>query len=287
MSQYLNLNSYIELMRPGNAIMAGVAVFIGALVSGGVHIYKTDTAYIIYMGAMAAFLISSGGNALNDYFDRESDKKNHSNRPLPSGRLTPQAALIFAILCFLLPILIIPFMQVIPALIVISAAVLLLLYETKLKAQGLPGNIVVSLLTGATFLLGAVIAGNWMFGATLGILAFLSNLGREISKDIEDMEGDTDRQTYPQSVGRQKAAFVSGLMFILAAGMSPIPVLLGQFADTGALAYFLSVIPTVLLFLYAAVVSIKQYEGKYSPASSSKLAMLFGLLAFTLGSLFS
>ncbi|PKM92058.1 MAG: digeranylgeranylglyceryl phosphate synthase, partial [Euryarchaeota archaeon HGW-Euryarchaeota-1] len=42
---------------------------------------------IMLIAAAAIFLFSSAGNVLNDYFDREIDKINHPERPIPSNRV--------------------------------------------------------------------------------------------------------------------------------------------------------------------------------------------------------
>ena len=64
---------YIKLMRPFNCLMTAIAVFIGGLiVSPVVAIF---TAEKIWLAMVAAFLITGGGNAINDYVDVEADRQ--------------------------------------------------------------------------------------------------------------------------------------------------------------------------------------------------------------------
>src|SRR5512137_2479864 len=81
-------------MRPANCLMAAVAAIIGLLIAGGKEI---QAAILIFL---AVFLITGAGNAVNDYFDREIDAINRPNRPVPSGRITPPAALQLSIALF-------------------------------------------------------------------------------------------------------------------------------------------------------------------------------------------
>lgn len=46
----------------------------------------------------AALMVYTGGMALNDWADREEDRRSRPGRPLPSGRISPAAALAVAIL---------------------------------------------------------------------------------------------------------------------------------------------------------------------------------------------
>ena len=98
--------------------------------------------------------------------------------------------------------------------------VTLISYENKLKALGLSGNMAVGFMSGAVFLYAGMVVNDpgptlWMFG-----LAFLATVAREIVKDIQDLEGDTDRFTLPARIGIGKSLFVTGILLVVAWSLS-------------------------------------------------------------------
>ena len=75
------MNPYIEILRPGNAIMGAITIVLIALID------KTFSLPIII--AMAAvFFETAAGNVINDYFDYNIDLINKPERPIPSGRIS-------------------------------------------------------------------------------------------------------------------------------------------------------------------------------------------------------
>ena len=75
--------AYLQLLRPGNVILVACAVFVGAFVAVGRDI--TEYRDELEIAILCSMMLVGGGNALNDYNDRKTDRKNHPNRPLPSG----------------------------------------------------------------------------------------------------------------------------------------------------------------------------------------------------------
>jgi len=108
----------------------------------------------ILLASIAAALVCGAGNTLNDFLDIEADKLNHPNRPLPRGALPPYIA-VLATAILNLTALIIGFKINFPVLgIIIFAIILLILYNFRLKKIPLVGNLSVSILGGATFIVG-------------------------------------------------------------------------------------------------------------------------------------
>jgi len=87
------MGGFLALLRPGNGVVASAAVLAGALAGAGPPAVEGTTLVRVALGCAAAFCFIGAGNALNDFFDREIDKKAHPDRPIPSGRVTPRAAL--------------------------------------------------------------------------------------------------------------------------------------------------------------------------------------------------
>ena len=164
---------------------------------------------------------------------------------------------------------------------------LLAAYEMRLKARGFSGNITVSWLTASLFLFGGAAAvpspGPTVFPAPvliLALLAFLSSVGREIIKGIEDFEGDSDRRTLPRLVGPAPAGRIAGMWIGMAVALSPLPVFPLYIFTAGW--YLPAVLAADAMFIYSVRV-VFQNPGRASKAA--KLAMLLALVAFLLGAL--
>ena len=67
------MNPYLALMRPGNVLLTAVAVVAGSFIAAGDNI--VDFQVEILIASISAMMLVGGGNALNDYNDRESDKE--------------------------------------------------------------------------------------------------------------------------------------------------------------------------------------------------------------------
>lgn len=90
------LRAYLELARASNAPTVVTNVLTGCAIGAGLGPYPWTTA-----GAMgvAAVLLYVGGMALNDVVDAEVDRTERPSRPIPSGRISRRAALVFAAAC--------------------------------------------------------------------------------------------------------------------------------------------------------------------------------------------
>ena len=66
--------AYLQLLRPGNVILVGFAVFVGAFVAVGRDI--VDYQNELKIAILCSMMLVGGGNALNDYNDRKTDRKN-------------------------------------------------------------------------------------------------------------------------------------------------------------------------------------------------------------------
>ncbi len=215
----------VRMMRPGNALMAAVAVLLGGLVVAGLDVFRLQFD-AVGAAALAAFLITGFGNVLNDITDRVLDAEAHPERPLPSGILSVQQAQGFAFLLlgFGLYEAFIAAGWPTLAFAAVNAAVLGL-YEVRLKSVVLWGNVVVALLVASAFAFGAVAAGaapgSWGPLWALMAMAFLANVAREILKDVQDMEADRAvRTTLPVVAGTAKPLLLAFFMVHVAVALS-------------------------------------------------------------------
>ncbi len=242
------MNPYIALTRPGNVVLTAVAVVAGSYIAAGDNIF--DFQVEIMIASLAAMMLVGGGNALNDYNDRESDKENHPNRPIPAGLISADETLVYSRILLSAGLLIVLFglANKLPFIIALIGTTTLISYENKLKALGLSGNIAVGFMSGAVFLYAGMVVNDpgptlWMFG-----LAFLATVAREIVKDIQDLEGDTDRFTLPARIGIAKSLFVTGILLVVAWSLSFTAIT--QFSGIASNAYAIGVsIANVIMLL--------------------------------------
>lgn len=214
----------LRLIRPGNVAMAAIGVATGAfLLAPG-----ADTLFVLMPAALAAALITAAGNVVNDVVDLDIDREAHPDRPLPAGTMTRQQAQVLAILLFSFGLWEAYLAAGTRTLAFASLnAGLLILYEAKLKRVGLLGNIIVAALVASTFLFGAFTLDaqwrSWGMVWALAVMAFLTNIARELLKDIQDLEADRlDRRTFPMQAGRPVTLLLAFFLVQVAVALSAL-----------------------------------------------------------------
>lgn len=251
----------VEITRPGNAITAGILTFTGAFVARGVGVVDAGIAVAAATGA--TILATGAGNAINDYFDKDIDRINKPERPIPRGAIDPQTALVFSVVLFVIAAGLALTLPVVALAIATVNIVALLAYTEFFK--GLPGvgNALVAYLGGSTFLFGGAAVGNVRPTIVLALLAALSTFAREVIKDVEDLAGDREEglNTLPIAMGEQQALVFAVVALFVALVASPIPYLLGTFG----VAYIILVIPADLVMLYAG------YESFNDPSTGQSI----------------
>lgn len=268
------MNSYLQLFRMGNAVMGVIGVIVASFMAAGTGM--VDQWLNLLISAVVVFMFICGGNALNDYIDYEIDRTAHPERPIPSGRLTRTKALHAAAVMFGGAI-VISFLTVDVECIaiVLVAAVLMVAYETMLKQRGFVGNVTIAVLTGMMFLLGGAVVGDMVDNVVVALMAMLVSVGREIAKDIEDMDSDEGRLTLPMRIGVRNAAALACVFFVAGPVLSVAPMVWGTY---GPLYY--TVVVADAIFVYCAAVV---FRNPHKAQKSAKLAMLVALVSFILG----
>ncbi|NPA75014.1 MAG: UbiA family prenyltransferase [Euryarchaeota archaeon] len=256
--------------------MSSFAILLVGLIAAGPELLQHSISLLLGMGTV--FLITGAGNVINDYYDREVDKINHPERPIPAGEIAPSTAVIYAAVLFGMGILLAYLISTCALLIAAYAVFVLLLYESSLKYEGFVGNVAVSILVGMLFVFGGIIFGKLYLMVVFAFMSALANLGREIIKDVEDMGGDINRKTLPKKIGRRKAALVALASLVLAVALSPIPYVFFSFS----LYYLIFVAVSDGIFIYAALI---QFKDPHRGQKMVKYGMLAGLGAYLIGGL--
>jgi len=271
------MNAYLEIIRPGNAIMAVIAVLLIAIISG-IFTFK------ILLACIVVFIITGAGNSINDYFDYKIDAINKPERPIPSGRISLNKAGFYSLALLLTGTILAFIIGLLPGLIALSTSLLMVYYAYSLKKKFLIGNIVISFLTGLTFVFGGGIVGEILTSIILGFFPFLTTLAREIVKDMEDVEGDRmeGSTTLPIMRGMRISSIIAAFFLILASLSSPILYYLRILT----IFYIPLLIIAVIIFLYYASSILKDQSVKNARNVSNKLkiGMAIILIAYGLGS---
>ena len=250
------MNPYIEILRPGNALMGAIAIILVAIID------KTISIPII-LAMIAVFFETAAGNVINDYFDYNIDLINKPERPIPSGRISLKNGRNYAYFLFLAGTIcgfLISYLtnNWIPFVIVLIADIILYLYAYKLKATPLIGNLAVGFMTGFGFVFGGFTLNNPTIITTsifLGFFAFVMTTAREIVKDIEDVEGDKKdgARTLPILIGKKTPAILATILIIADCALCPLLYIYHIFG----ILYLAIIVIAVILFIYSAILIMK------------------------------
>ena len=215
-----------ELARPDLVLGAGLFVVAGEILALG----QLPAAGTALLGFLTGLFVSGSANISNDYFDREVDRVNRPDRPLPSGRISVTELwalfLAFAVAGLASAALLGP------AVLALAAAVwgIALFYNVRLKEAGFLGNLAVAFCVSMTVVIGGTAAGavNGLV-LTFAGLAFLFDLGEEIAADAMDVEGDSVRssRSIAATAGRAQALRLSGVAFALFVALTFLPYAAG------------------------------------------------------------
>ena len=227
---------------------------------------------------IATITATGGGNAINDYFDREIDAINRPDRPIPREDVSARGALWFSLGLFTIAIAAAFTLPAVAIGIAVFNFLALVAYTELFK--GLPGvgNVLVGYLTGSTFLFGGAAVGEPLGAAALFGLAAVATLTREIVKDVEDIDGDRAEglRTLPIAIGQRRALGVGAVIMVGAVVASVWPYYAGMFSAI----YLAVVIPANGILLWATLRAFSE------PSASQrwiKRGMLLAAMGFVVG----
>ena len=219
-------SDYLEIMRPVNSGMVGLAIIISAVITGGLNIINHVA--LIVLSFITGFTISGASMTINDYYDREIDAINEPKRPIPSGRISPQGAIIFTVILSIIGLASSFLISLWAFTTAVIAWMLMMYYSVWGKKRGLLGNLMVSTCIALPFIYGGLLSGKVLSSLSFSLIAFLSNTGREIVKGIVDIAGDKTAGVHTVAVdyGANMAANIATLFFLAAVASSAAPVYL-------------------------------------------------------------
>jgi geranylgeranylglycerol-phosphate geranylgeranyltransferase len=268
----------IQLFRPELPLAAGVCVILGEIVALG----NLPPLRELLLGFACGFFVSGAALTLNDYFDIEVDRINAPQRPIPAGLLTSFDAILLTIFVTLIGLGASFFISTLAFTVSVLFWIIGVLYNWKLKANGLWGNLMVAASVGITFVLGGITVGQplnkivWFFG----LIAFLIDLAEEIAGDAMDMEGDQKRSSKSIAIrwGRTTALRISAFLFILVVLLSYVPIVFGWLGSSYLLLVCVINI-AVILFVTRLLRSQTSEDGR-SAMRGIYMSILLGMLVF-------
>ncbi len=274
---------YLEIMRPVNSVMTGVAIIIGAFITGGTQILNDLPS--IFFAFITGFSMSGAAMAINDYYDREIDAINEPDRAIPSGRISPQSAVIFTAVLSIIGLVSSYLISTGALAIAVFAWIVMMTYSIRGKKLGFIGNLMVSFSVGLPFMYGGVMTGHLVSSLAFSGIAFLANTGREITKGIVDVEGDAKEEvnTIAVSMGEKSAATIASLFYLSAVLVSVYPV----YKDLVSFWYIPFVAITDLGLMYSSYQIMTDPSRETGRTVKNRILklMIIGLIGFAAGSL--
>lgn len=281
------INGFVRLMRPVNCAMMGFAVFVGAVLAlsaSDAEFFNAEWLGVLY-GFATGFMLTAASMTINDYYDRAIDAINEPHRPIPSGTISEREALGFVAVLSVAGFVFAYFTSVLCLVVAATSWIVVVTYVTVGKRSGLPGNFLVSTCVAIPFIYGSLAVLNYvpLSVVLFTLMAFLSNTGREITKGIVDIKGDSTEgiKTLAVRYGEKNAAVAAALFYISAVALTPIPPLLNSVSF-----WF---IPIVLVTDIGLIASSAQLLKNYTRENAKKIKNLIllwfaiGLLAYVFG----
>ena len=281
-----------KLCRGGNASVGLAAVLVTTYASVGFN--AGISVWGVFLTGLGVSLFMSGGNALNDLIDLDSDAHNHPHRPLVVGAITTDEAKTGVWILFLSSFLVtLGGLKVQGNHVGQGAWLAMATYAIAIfgqfsyelgpsyKRRGFQGNVVIALLLGLVMIHAVTAVGAtghpraWFMAG----VAMLANLAREVLKDCEDLSGDTSRQTLPTHIGLPSSRIVAYFLI-----MGSIVLTLVSFG-TNVFPQWSLFVMLPSLFLLFSTKPLLAHEKDRQAQRRLRIAIIFGLLGFLVAAL--
>ncbi|MHC4660057.1 MAG: UbiA family prenyltransferase [Planctomycetota bacterium] len=170
------LRAWLQLLRPPNLFTVPGDPLAGFFLASLAAPNPPELVAVLpCLGA--SLLIYVSGLLFNDYFDREIDMRERPERPIPSGRVNAKSVLVFAVIAMVSGIGISYVAGLHVFIVAVSLALLVLLYNIKLKHVPHAGPLNMALCRGISVLLGGAVVlyykSNSMFMTSVLITAYI------------------------------------------------------------------------------------------------------------------
>ncbi|HRG89110.1 MAG TPA: geranylgeranylglycerol-phosphate geranylgeranyltransferase [Chitinophagales bacterium] len=305
------ITGFLQLIRAGNLFIVALSLCLfyylilvpthhSKLLTGLLPFSSTE--FVLFV--ISIVCVAAAGNIINDYFDFELDKEYKPERPLAQGLFSLDTAMYLHAGLAFVGIGIGFYLgywanSIKIGYIYVICQLMLYVYSAFLKKVPLAGNVLIAALTGFVFVVLMLFElqflrlvhfdnANYVLDVLLlqvkfyGGFAFLTNLAREIVKDIEDAEGDAayNINTLPVQFGTGIAKAV--VFIVLGVLLAALIFFLRNFWLAGAVREFGYLAVAVVLPLFvvlALLVAAKQKKDYCRISLLLKAVMLMGILS--------
>lgn len=260
-------NNKIRLIRDF-AQLFRLPVAIVAALAGCATIYALNSTASLQQYLLTATILlctHSAACAINDYWDVDKDRIDHPERPLPSGRLSPEQVWWVALILFIGAVIAAIPLGISCLILVTVSSILLWNYSHILLQSGILANFIVATITAAVILLGSLVVYRPLAMLYPICFLFFYILAKEIIWDLHDTVGDRSQGivTIPNTWGKKTAFWIAwGLMGTLIVSI-PIAMLLLPMAHPLMFLIFstaMMLIVTITLARYQQQGSVNAYE---------------------------
>ncbi|BAY10819.1 geranylgeranylglycerol-phosphate geranylgeranyltransferase [Calothrix sp. NIES-2098] len=275
-------NKKIRLIRDF-AQLFRLPVAIVAALAGCATIYALNSAASLQQYLLTATILifmHSAACAINDYWDVDKDRIDHPERPLPSGRLSPDAVWWAALILFIgAAVAAIP-LGISCLLLVIVSSILLWYYSHILLQSGILANFIVSTITAAVILLGSLVVDRPLAMVYPIWFLFFYIFAKEIIWDLHDTAGDRSQGiiTIPNSWGKETAFRIAWALMVMLIVSIPIAVLLLPMAHPVIFLVF----STAMMLIVTIALAHYQQQGSRSAYAGfvfwDRIGMLLGVV---------
>jgi len=250
------LFAHLETMRPYTVLWCGLVSLVGACVAIGALPSTLITLLVLFIPMMGWI----AGLYLSDYLDRNLDVIQKPHRPIPSGRIRPNEAILVGALFALTGFFLAFFLPFYNTVLVFLVALLVFLYTYISKSRGLSGNVNRGLVTVAAYFFG-VFATNTSLSSLppyvwlLSIVFLLHDTNSNLVGAIRDIDGDRKGgyRTIPVVYGVKISMYLS---LLLTSVWLPASLILPWYYHFLSIHFYLVMIIDViilfLLYLYLA-----------------------------------
>ncbi len=212
----MELRAVTDLARLKASIIAGLIVILGMIVSSS----QTPMNINLVIAFLVGLFLSASTNTINDIMDREIDKFEKPNRPIPRNGISVKEAYLIFSLETVIGLLLAFYLSFYSFLLSVTVAVLSLVYSWRLKNILLVKNLITSFGISSALIVGVFATSPEIISTDIlffFLLIFTVVVTFEIHKDMADVEWDgiNQKNTVPVKFGTKNTAIVVICLYLL------------------------------------------------------------------------
>lgn len=277
------LFAHIETCRPYTVLWCGLISLSGACFAWGM-IPPLKIALLSVFAPVCGWI---AGLYLADYLDRDLDAIEKSHRPIPSGRISPNEALIFGAIFALSGTVMTLFIHVQNIIFIFIAGLLVYCYARYTKSRGVIGNINRGLLAVVAYYFGvfSYVHSPYHLPSYIilfSLIFFIHDINTNIIGTLRDIQGDKKAgyKTIPVRYGVKKSMVFSIVLLSL---WLTLTFLLPIYYQLFSLSFLIVMIIDIIIITLILFSSYQLIE-KYSRMLALKIHKYFIIERITLAS---